>query len=30
LPADDGQAVPVVIALVSALRMEGGRAEPKL
>ena len=30
LPADDGQAVPAVIALVGALRMESGRAEPKL
>jgi len=30
LPADDGQAVPAVLALMSALRMERGDAEPKL
>ena len=30
LPADDGQAVPAVLALVSALRMEQSGADPKL
>jgi hypothetical protein len=30
LPADDGQAVPAVLALASALRMERDDAEPKL
>jgi sulfate adenylyltransferase subunit 1 len=29
LPADDGQAVPVVLSLVSALRMEKGDADPR-
>ena len=30
LPADDGQAVPAVLALASSLRMERNDAEPKL